>query len=140
MTKRVFILTDSFVRGRAIEAVRTCEQGMVVEIKERTRSLDQNAAMWPLLDEIAKQVEWYGKKLTAANWKDVFTASLKRNEVVPGLDGGGFVVLGQSTSQMTKREFSELLELVHAFAAEKEVKLGDSISREREAYDQLVRA
>lgn len=124
MAKRVFILTDSFVRGRAIEAVRTCDQGMVVEIKERTRSLDQNAALWPLLDEIATQVEWYGKKLTAENWKDIMTASLKRNQVVPGLDGG-FVVLGQSTSQMTKREFSELLDLIHAFAAEHDVKLQD---------------
>lgn len=96
--------------------------GWQVRITEPTRSLDANAKLWALLADVSEQVEWHGVKLTAENWKDVFTASLKRSKVVPGLDGG-FVVLGQHTSKMTKYEFSELIELILAFGAEHEVKL-----------------
>ena len=53
-------------------------------------------------------------------WKDVFSAALKKQKVVPGLDGG-FVVCGQSTSRMSKREFSDLVELIYAFGAERGV-------------------
>ena len=61
---------------------------------------------------------WYGQKLTAEEWKDVLTAALKKEKVVPGINGG-FVVLGQRTSKMSKDEFSELIELTHAFMAER---------------------
>jgi hypothetical protein len=40
---------------------------------------------------------------------------------VPGIDGG-FVVLGKSTSKMTKAEMTELQELMAAFGAEQGVK------------------
>lgn len=93
-------------------------------IQEPTRTLGQNSLLWPLLTEISKQVDWYGEKLTPENWKDILTASLKKQKAVPGIDGG-FVVLGQSTSKMGKKEFSDLLELAMAFAAEKGVKLDE---------------
>ena len=119
--KQIFRLVHAEARRRAVEAVRSSPVGYVVEVKDATRTLEQNALLWAVLTDVAEQVEWYGKKLTNEEWKDVFTASLKRSKVVPGLDGG-FVVLGQRTSTMTKREFSELVELIYAFGAEREVK------------------
>lgn len=94
---------------------------MVVEVKKETRSLEQNARMWAMLTDVSRQVVWYGRKLTPEDWKHVFTASLTKQEVVPGIDGG-FVVLGKSTSQMTKAEMSELQELMQAFGAQQGVK------------------
>lgn len=94
---------------------------MVVEVKKETRSLEQNARMWAMLTDVSKQVVWYGRKLTPEDWKHVFTASLTKQEVVPGIDGG-FVVLGKSTSQMTKSEMSELQDLMQAFGAQQGVK------------------
>jgi hypothetical protein len=94
---------------------------MVVEVKPETRSLAQNALLWATLDDISKQVDWYGRKLTAEEWKHVFTASLAKQDVVPGLDGG-FVVLGKSTSKMTKPEMSELQQLIEAFGAQQGVR------------------
>lgn len=94
---------------------------MVVNVKKETRSLEQNARMWAMLTDVSKQVVWYGRKLTPEDWKHVFTASLTKQEVVPGIDGG-FVVLGKSTSQMTKAEMSELQELMQAFGAQQGVK------------------
>jgi hypothetical protein len=93
----------------------------VMEIKPETRSTEQNARMWAMLTDISQQVEWYGKKLTPEDWKHVFTASLRKLEVVPNIEGTGFVALGLSTSRMTKGEMSELMELMSAFGAEREV-------------------
>jgi hypothetical protein len=80
---------------------------------------DVVAALWAVLSEVAEHVVWHGRKLSPEDWKHVFTASLKRMDVVPNLEGTGFVALGLSTSKMSKREFSDLLELVNAFAAER---------------------
>ena len=85
------------------------------------RSLEQNSRLWAMLDEISDQVDWYGRKLTPEEWKHVFTAALKKQDVVPGIDGG-FVVLGQSTSKMTKAEMCDLQTLMEAFGAEKGVR------------------
>ena len=74
-----------------------------------------------MLTDISKQVNWHGRKLTQEDWKHVFTAALSKQEVVPGIDGG-FVVLGKSTSKMTKAEMTELQELMAAFGAEQGVK------------------
>ena len=80
------------------------------------RSLAQNSRLWPMLTDVSRQVDWYGRKLNPWAWKDIFTAALKRQDVVPGIDGG-FVVLGEHTSRMSKKELSELLELMFAFGA-----------------------
>lgn len=121
VSKRYFVLSHSVARQNAAKAVMEAPDGMVVEIKEPTRNLEQNAKLWAMLSEVARQVEWYGRKLTAEDWKHVFTASLAKQDVVPGIDGG-FVVLGKSTSNMSKREFAELIELIYAFGAERGVK------------------
>jgi hypothetical protein len=90
-------------------------------IKKEKRTSEQNRKLWAALGEIASQVEWYGEKLTAEDWKHILSASLRKQRAVPGIDGG-FVVLGLSTSKMTKEEMSELLELAIAFGAQQGVK------------------
>ena len=100
-----------------------------VSIGEPRRSLEQNDRMWAMLGEVADQVEWLvdGKlqKLAPEEWKDILSASLKREQrVAQGIDGG-FVILGQRTSKMTKRELSDLMELISAFGAERGVKFSE---------------
>ncbi len=93
-------------------------------IAEETRTLPQNARMWAMLGDVARQVDWYGQKLDADDWKHVFTASLKQQRTVPGIDGG-FVVLGQSTSKMSKAEMGDLMTLIEAFGAQRGVRFGN---------------
>lgn len=126
--KQLFVLAHAEARRRAVMALQNAPDGYVVKIQPPTRSLEQNAALWGALSDVADQVEWYGRRLTAEDWKHIFTASLRKQDVVPGLDGG-FVVLGVSTSKMTRAEMSDLLELIHAFGAERGVRFND----EREA-------
>lgn len=94
---------------------------LTLEVRPEKRSDAQNRRLWAMLADISAQVDWYGQKLTSKEWKDVFSASLKRTKVVPGLDGG-FVVCGQSTSRMTRAEMCELQELMEAFGAQQGVK------------------
>lgn len=96
---------------------------LVLEVKPETRSSEQNRRLWAMLTDVSSQVDWYGQKLSPEDWKHIFTASLKKTRAVPGIDGG-IVVLGQSTSRMTKAEMCDLQTLIEAFAAERGVVLG----------------
>lgn len=88
---------------------------------KETRSSQQNRLLWKLLRDVADQVIWHGQRLSDQEWKDVMTAAIKRQKVVPGIDGG-FVVLGTSTRAMKIAEMTELMELIQAFGAEHDVK------------------
>lgn len=98
----------------------TAGHKMTLEARKQTRSTEQNRRLWAMLGDVSDQVVWHGRKLTSEEWKHVFSASLKRQDVVPGLDGG-FVVLGLSTSKMTKSEMGDLQELIAAFGAQQGV-------------------
>ena len=102
----------------AVKSWLLCGGGaLVVTVKPETRTLAQNARLWAMLADVSQQVVWHGRKLADEEWKHVFTAALKKQDVVPGLDGG-FVILGQSTSKMTRREMGDLQTLIEAFGAE----------------------
>lgn len=101
----------------AIKAHLLAGTRLTIEIKKSTRSIEQNSRLWALLSDVSKQVDWYGRKLSPEEWKHVFTAALKKQDVVPGIDGG-FVVMALSTSKMTKGEMTELQDLIEAFGAQ----------------------
>ena len=124
--KQTFILAHQTARARAIEAIRTAPDGRVVVISQPTRNLAQNARLWVLLEALAQQVNWHGQKLTAEEWKDACTAALKRQRVIPGIDGG-FVVLGQRTSRMTVGEMAELQTFIEAFGAQQGVNFDQEV-------------
>lgn len=126
--RQLFRLVHPTARQLASKACINAPDGYVVEIKPRTRSLDQNAKMWAMLADLSRQVEWYGQRLTSEEWKDVLTAALKKQKAVPGIDGG-FVVIGARTRNMTIREMSDLVELMYAFGAERDVKWSDPAPR-----------
>ncbi|CAK7026472.1 recombination protein NinB [Saezia sanguinis] len=119
--KRFFRLVNKEVRRRAADYVlHEAPEGHFMEVSEPTRTLEQNSRMWPMLREIAKQVPVYGGiRMTEEDYKDLFTGSLKHINFVPAYGAPGRMVgLGQSTSQMTKSEFSDLFILMEQFAAE----------------------
>ena len=124
--RRYFILAHKTARDLAAAQCQLAPTGYVVEIKAPTRTLEQNAKFWAMLNEISAQVVWHGRKLSSEEWKIVFSAALKKQEVIPGIDGG-FVAMGQSTSRMTKGELSDLMEIICAFGIEHNVKFNDNL-------------
>jgi hypothetical protein len=93
-------------------------------IKKNRRSIGQNALMWSLLSDISRQVEWHGSLLSKKDWKWIFTAAIRKQRMVPGIEGG-MVYLGEPTSGMSKQEMSDLIELIYAFGAEHGVEWSD---------------
>ncbi|WP_247458732.1 recombination protein NinB [Bradyrhizobium sp. 2] len=78
------------------------------------------------LTELATQLKWHGEKLTPDEWKILFMDALTREmRVVPSIDGLGVVSLGRSSSNLSKSEFSDLIELIHQFGANHGVVFGD---------------
>jgi len=122
MSRAVVTIKSAADRNLVSRWASNVQPGTTVEFRAPRRSNEANALMWSLLGQISKSVDWYGQKLSSEDWKDVLTASLRRTRVVPGIDAGTFVPLGMRTSQMTKEEISDLLELIYAFGAERGVK------------------
>ncbi len=122
--KQIISSRDNLVQAFRYAESFGYERPYVVEIKPLTRTVKQNDLMWALLTDISEQVIWHGQRLSKENWKDVLTAALKSQSVVPGISGG-FVVLGQSTSKMTVAEMIDVIELSYAFGAQNGVKFKD---------------
>jgi len=124
--KRTYRLVHAEARRRAIADCQSAPDGFIVTVAEPTRTLEQNAAQWPILECFAQQLEWpingVMQKLTADDWKNILTAAFKQEaaRVAPGLDGG-MVLLGQRTSKFGKREFGDWLEFLNATAAHRGV-------------------
>lgn len=93
---------------------------LVLTLEPETRSSAQNNVLWARLTDVSSQVDWYGRKFSPENWKHIFSSSLRKLDVVPNLDGTGFVALGLSTSKMTKGELEDLNQLIMAFGSNRE--------------------
>ncbi len=123
-----FVMSHELARRRAVEAVAQAPAGYVVTVKEPSRSLDQNAALWPLLTEFSEQLLWpvNGRmvKMEPEEWKDVLSAAFRGEQarLAMGLDGG-VVMLGLRTSKMGKKQFSEFLDFLHATAADRGINI-----------------
>jgi hypothetical protein len=128
--KTTFILTrETEARGMAyahavINQYLEQNKCLLLEIKEvePTRTIEQNSKLHAMLRDVSRQVDWIvdGEqcKLSIEDWKIIFTAGLKKNQrVTKGIEGG-FVMLGSSTSKMSVKVMSEMIELMYAFGAE----------------------
>lgn len=135
MSERVLYFDRRNVRGIfkrayqvACELVAMGDRWELV-LRERKRSLPQNAKLWACLQDVSEQCEMVinGRpcKASKEDWKTLFSAALAReNRMAIGIDGG-VVILGVSTSRMRKSEFSDLLELIQAYGAEHDVVWSD---------------
>lgn len=119
--KQTFFMVHDMARQRAIHAVKTAPDGYGVTVSEPTRTLEQNAAQWPILDAIAKhkQLCINGEMVwaTPEDWKDVLTAVHKADMRV-AMFKGRMILLGQRTSKFSKSTFSDWLEFLNAMAVE----------------------
>lgn len=96
---------------------------MVLELRPATRSTEQNAKLHAMLGDIAKQIEWAGKKRDIETWKRLLVAAWSRAtgeplEYLPAVDGHGVDIVFRRTSQMTVGEVGELIEFIYAWGAE----------------------
>lgn len=125
MSRALVVLTCRSQREKVASWAWQAPSGTRVEFKETKRTLPQNAKLWAALTDVAQQVPWHGMRLSPDDWKLIFLDALKREvRMAPSIDGTGFVNLGRSSSDLSKAEMAELLELILMFGAKHSVRFG----------------
>ena len=118
MSRALVILNRASDRERVQAWAAKAPWGTRVTFQEAKRTTDQNARMWAMLTEVARQVKWHGQQLSADDWKLIFMAALpEETRIVPNLSGNGFVNLGRSSSKLSVGEMADLMDLIAAFGA-----------------------
>lgn len=118
MTRYVIVLNGKADRERAAKYIAAAPAGTRVEFKATRRSSAQNDKFWATMTDIAEQLPWHGVRLRADDWKLILLNALKREvRIMPNIDGTGFVNLGVSSSDLSKQEMADLIELAHEFGA-----------------------
>lgn len=129
MSRALLTLHGQADRARAIQWVTKAPPGTRLEFKATKRTIPQNDRMWAMLTDVSTQVRWHGQKLTPDDYKLIFLDALKRElRIVPNIDGTGFVNLGRSSSDLSKSEMSDLIEVIAAFGAQHGVVFHDQES------------
>lgn len=119
MSRALVIINRDSDREKAAHWAMIAPVGTRVEYKAPRRSLPQNDMMWSLLTDVAGQVVWHGAKLSAEDWKLIFMQALNREvRAVLGIDGRSFVNIGVRSSDLSKDEMSDMIELILKFGAE----------------------
>jgi len=123
MSRALLRIDGPVTRARAADLLARVPEGTRVEFKGGRRTLPQNDRMWAMLTEVARQQTWppgpHGIKLLPNDWKLIFLDALKREvRTVPNLDSTGFVNLSGSSSDLSKEEMSEMIELMTAWGAQ----------------------
>ena len=106
---------------KVLKALQTKQ--LTLEIKDATKSRDQEEKYHAMIGDIAKQAQHLGAKWDSESWKrllvDQFCKDngLKTSAVIPNLAGDGIVQLGMQTRNFTKEQASEFVEWLHAWGA-----------------------
>lgn len=117
-----FILAHAQARQNAIEAVKNAPEGYTVQVKPKTRTLDQSAKFHAICGDFAKSgIEWAGKRRTLDEWKVLLisghaTATNSGYEIVQGFEGE-MLNIRESTATMTKARSASLIDYAEALWA-----------------------
>jgi hypothetical protein len=119
MGRALLTLRTNEDRARAARWVAKAPPGTRLTFQATKRTLDQNSRFWAMLTDVATQKEHHGRRYTADQWKVIFMHACGREvQFLPSLDGSTFIPWGQSSSDLSKGEMSELMEFIAAWGAE----------------------
>lgn len=129
MSRWVLVLNDDLNIQKAINWLRSPKlpRGMRIEFKMPKRTTPQNDRMWAMLTEVAETMRKRGTDYTTDEWKVIFMHACGREiRLLPSLDGKGFIPYGQSSSDLSKQEMTDLIEFMLAWGAENGVTFNDT--------------
>lgn len=135
MSRPLIILTTKANRETAARWCMNAPVGTRVEFAECRRTDDQNAKMWACLTELARKRPFHnGVKMSPDTYKGMFMHALgHETRFIPTMDGDGVFPLGMRSSRLTIPEMSDLLELLHVFAAREGVPFSNPSEKQETA-------
>jgi len=118
------ILVGDIQRAFAKRLIDAAPAGAVVNVRQATRTIDQNDLMWALLSDLSR-AKPQGRKETPDMWKAIIMKACGHAvQFTMGIDGEPFPV-GYRTSKLTKAQMSDLIEFIYAYGAENGVIFND---------------
>ena len=122
-------IIDEATRARAQHWARIAEHGVTVTFRKPTRSNDQNAKLWAMINDIRQQKDKHGKDMAADVWKAVFMRACEHEVAfATGLDGEPFPI-GFRSSQLSVSQMADLITFIIQWGDE----VGIEWSREAKA-------
>ena len=123
MTKASTIrLVGDTQRAHAKRQIDAAPAGWVVKIAAETRRDAQNRKLWPMLEDVRRQVPDCAE-YTRDDLKLRFLNALGDElRFLPVLEGQGSFPVGMRSSELTVEQFSALVELIYAFGAKRDVR------------------
>ena len=116
MSRALLRIDGPVTRARAADLLARVPDGTRVEFKGGRRTLPQNDRMWAMLTDVARQKEHAGRRFTPDQWKVLFLHAIGREvQFLPSLDCETFIPWGQSSSDLSKAEMSELIEFIQSW-------------------------
>jgi hypothetical protein len=116
-----------------VKAALATGRKMTLEIKDASKSREQEEKYHAIIGDIAKQAQHLGAKWDTEDWKrllvDQFIKDMNGvggSKIIPNLDGTGIVQLGFQTRKFTKEQASLFVEFLQAWAANNGVTLNDA--------------
>lgn len=127
--KRTIRLVGPPQREFAKRCVDQAADGDFVQISAPTRTLEQNAKMHPMLEDIQRQVPGMSTFSTEDIKLRFLNALGTELRFLPVLEGEGMFPVGHRSSTLTKEQFSALIELMYEFGARHRVHWSDPAER-----------
>ena len=114
---QTIILVGDLHRQTAKRLIDRAPPGAVVNVREATRTGEQNDKMWAMLSDVSR-AKPLGRMHPPETWKALFMHALGHAvRFEEGLNGEPFPV-GFRSSRLTKRQMVDLIEFITAYGAE----------------------
>lgn len=108
-------------RAFAHRLIDAAPANAVVNIREESRSGEQNSRFWAMLSDVSRSKP-QGRTMTPERWKAVFLQSFGHQvQFENDLEGRPFPI-GHSSSRLTKGQMSDIMEFISAWGSENGVR------------------
>lgn len=114
-----------------VKAALAAGRKLTLEVKDASKSREQEEKYHAIIGDIAKQASHLGSKWDAESWKRLLVwqfckdKQIDAGKIVPSLDMTGVVQLGQQTRKFTKEQASEFVEFLLAWCADNGIELNE---------------
>jgi NinB protein len=114
-----------------VKAALAAGKRLTLEVKDASRSNEQNEKFHAIIGDITKQAQHMGAKWSAEDWKRLLVqefcrqSGLENGQIIPNLAGDGIVQLGRQTRKFTKEQASDFVAFLICWCDENGIELND---------------
>jgi len=115
-----------------VKAALAAGRKLTLEVKDASKSREQEEKYHAIIGDIAKQAQHMGAKWDSETWKRLLVDKYCRetglnSQIMANLDNDGLVQLGFQTRKFTKEQASEFVEFLLAWCADNGIELKETL-------------